>query len=265
MARRTAILNNKGGIGKTAVAMRLAEALARRGRRVLYVEIDAQGNATRRFGLRWTEGMQTVNEAVRADRVGSVRDSIHPIAWQEPYAERIRLVPAWLELDDRIVEAGIPGSHLRLVKGLQGADNDFDETILDCPPSLSHLTQLALASSHQALAVTEAEQDSIRGARRVLEFIEQKSYALHNEDLKVVGVVMTRMDATRAVDRSQLASAREIFGDLLWDPIIPRLNVFKEIDTNGSPITRATGDKAGAARASFELLADTFEKRSRTV
>ncbi|MFJ8982897.1 ParA family protein [Streptomyces sp. NPDC102282] len=264
MARRTAILNNKGGVGKTAVAMRLAEALARRGRRVLYVEVDAQGNATRRFGVRWSEGMQTVNEAVRADSVGVVRQAIHPIGWREEYADRISLVPAWLELDDRIMEAGIPGSHLRLVKGLQGADDDFDETILDCPPSLSHLTQLALAASHQAIAVTEAEQDSIRGARRVLEFIAQKSYALHNEDLKVTGVIVTRMDTTRSVDRSQLASAREIFGDLLWEPVVPRLNVFKELDTNGSPITRATGEKAGAARATFELLADTFEKRSLT-
>jgi cellulose biosynthesis protein BcsQ len=138
----------------------------------------------------------------------------HDDTREEDYADRIRLVPAWLELDDRIMEAGIPGSHLRLVKGLQGADDDFDETILDCPPSLSHLTQLALAASHQAIAVTEAEQDSIRGARRVLEFIAQKSYALHNEDLKVTGVVVTRMDATRAVDRSQLSSAREIFP--LW-------------------------------------------------
>ncbi|MFJ1900399.1 ParA family protein [Streptomyces sp. NPDC088115] len=152
-----------------------------------------------------------------------------------------------------------------MAKALQSADDDFDETILDCPPSLSHLTQLALAASHQAIAVTEAEQDSIRGARRVLEFIAQKSYVLHNEDIKVTGVIVTRMDTTRSVDRSQLTSAREIFGDLLWDPVIPRLNVFKELDTNGSPITLATGEKAGAARASFELLADTFEKRSLTV
>lgn len=265
MARRTAILNNKGGVGKTAVAMRLAEALARRGRRVLYVDVDAQGNATRRFGVRWSEGMQTVSEAVKADRVGVLRQSIHPIAWEEEYAKRISLVPAWLELDDRIMEAGIAGSHLRLVKALQGADDDFDETILDCSPSLSHLTQLALAASHQAVAVTEAEQDSIRGVRRALEFIAQKAYVLHNEDIKVTGVIVAKMDATRSVDRSQLASARDLFGDLIWDPVIPRINAFKEIDTNALPITRATGEKAGAARAVFELLADTFEKRSLAV
>ncbi|MEV8347135.1 ParA family protein [Streptomyces niveus] len=265
MARRTAILNNKGGVGKTATGMRLAEALARKGRRVLYVEGDPQGNAMRRFALRWFEGMRGTNEAVQADQVGVVRQSIHRIGWQEDYADRIRIVPAWLELDDRTAEAGIPGSHLRLVKGLQGADDDFDETILDCPPSLSHLTQLALAASHQAIVVTEAEQDSIRGARRAMEYIAQKAYALHNEDLKVTGAVMTRMDATRSVDRAQLASAREIFGDLMWEPVIPRLNVYKEIDTNGQPITKATGEKAGIARASFELLADTFEKRSLTV
>ncbi|MET9484760.1 ParA family protein [Streptomyces sp. NPDC006638] len=265
MARRTAILGNKGGVGKTSVAMRLAEALAREGRRVLYVDIDAQGNATRRFGVRWYEGVQGTNEAVLANKVGAVRDSIHQIKWSVGYADRIKLVPAWLELDDRIAEAGVPGSHLRLVKALQGADDHFDETLIDCPPSLSHLTQLALASSHQAIAVTEAEQDSVRGARRLVRWIAERAYDLHNEDLKVVGVVATRVDLTKSIDRAQLASIREIFGDLVWDPVIPRINGFKEIDSNGSPITGATGEKAGVMRASFELLAATFEKRSLTV
>ncbi|MER0450175.1 ParA family protein [Streptomyces sp. Edi4] len=263
--RRTAVLNNKGGIGKSTTAVRLAEALAKRGKRVLLVDMDPQGNATRRLGVRYEEGAPSISEAILANKVGAAAGVIRDISWDADYADRIKVCPAWLELEERMYEAGAPGSHLRLAKALQGADDDFDETVLDCPPSLFHLANLALAAAHQALIVTEAEQDSVRGAKRVRQHIADNKFQLHNDELELIGVIVSRMENTTPVDIAQLASIRTLFGDLVWDPIIPRIKLAKVADNNALPLAQVRGRQAGQLRAVFELLADTYEKRSVTV
>lgn len=267
-ARRTVVLNNRGGVGKSDITVRLAAALAKRKRRVGVLDFDPQGNASRRCGWRYNEEAPqlTVSEAVRADKVGAMAGVWTSVAWDVEYAQRMVLAPAWLELENRMAEAGVQGNHLRLAKALQGADDHLDDVLIDCPPSLFHLTQMALAAGHQALIVTEAEIDSILGAKRVRDFVDQKRHLLHNDELTLAGVVVNNLDPSgKALEREQLASIRRIFGDLVWEPVIHRRAALATADNQALPLELTKASGAGPARAAFELLAETYEKRSVTV
>src|SRR5690606_24346007 len=108
MAQRVAMVNNKGGVGKTTTTVRMAESLAKAGRRVLVVDIDPQGNASRRLGWSYNphDPQLTISEAIQADQPGTVAQVVQPIGWDAEYASRIALAPARLELENRMSEAG---------------------------------------------------------------------------------------------------------------------------------------------------------------
>ncbi|MFK0231387.1 ParA family protein [Streptomyces sp. NPDC090303] len=264
MARRTVVINNRGGVGKSDVTLRLGAALAKRGRRVGLLDFDPQGNLSRRAGWTYNEAQPqvTVSEAVQSNRVGAMRQVWTPVNWDIEYADRMRLAPAWLELENRYAEAGVPSAHLRLAKALQGADDDLDHVLIDCPPSLFHLTQMAFAAGDGVLLVTRAEIDAILGARRVREFIAEHKVGLHADDLTIDGVIVNDYEQARPRQRQQLESIRRIFGDLVWDPIIGRREIMANASNDHVPLEQAKGSQLQQAVAGFELLADTYEKRT---
>lgn len=261
MAKRVAVVNNKGGVGKTTTTVRLAEALAKAGRRVLVVDLDPQGNSSRRLG--WVYNVDdpqlTISEAIQADRPGVAAQVVQPIGWEVEYAARIALCPARLELENRMAEAGVAGAWRRLVKALDGADDGFDYTLIDCPPSLFHLTQLGMAAADHLLVVTEPEYDSVEAAVRVRDFISERAADLANPDLSLVGVVINAMQ-NLASHADQRDSVREIFGDLVWDPIVRHRSLLVDADGDEVPLTEIRGEKANEVRATYELLAQEFVK-----
>jgi chromosome partitioning protein len=263
MAHRTAIVNNKGGVGKTSTTIRLAEGLAKRGRRVLVVDLDPQGNASRRLGWEFdaSDPQPTISEAIESGAPGTAAQVIRPIGWEVEYASRIALAPARLGLENRLAEAGVVGAHRRLVKALDGADDTMDYTLIDCPPSLFHLTQMGLAAADDALIVTEPDYDSVEAAVRVRDFVRNRAVDLANPDLHLVGVIINAMQ-DRAVDADQRDSVRRIFGQLVMQPVVDRLVVLKEADNDALPISEMRGQKASRIRAAFELLAEDYEKRT---
>lgn len=263
MARRTVVINNRGGVGKSDVTLRLGAALAKRGRRVGLLDLDPQGNLSSRAGWVYNEKAPqvTVSEAIQADRVGAMAEVWTSVAWDVEYASRMKLAPAWLELENRYAEAGVVGSHLRLAKALQGADDDLDHLLIDCPPSLFHLTQMAMAAGDGVLMVSRAEIDSILGAKRVRDFIYEKRSALHADDLDIDGVVVNDYEQGKPRQRQQLQSVRRIFGDRVWDPVIARHESIANAANDRVPLEQAKGSKLGQAVGTFELLADTYEKR----
>lgn len=118
MARRVAIGNNKGGVGKSTITIRLAKA----GCRVPVVDLDPQGNVSRRLGWTYDAAPQlTISGALQGDRVGVAAQVIEPIGWDAPDAGMITLAPARLELENRTSEARVVGAHRRLAKALEGS------------------------------------------------------------------------------------------------------------------------------------------------
>jgi cellulose biosynthesis protein BcsQ len=261
MAHRVALCNNKGGVGKSTTTVRLAEGLAKAGHRVLVVDMDPQGNASRRLGWAYNpaDPQLTISEAIQADRAGAVAQVIQPIGWQAEYADRIALAPARLELENRMSEAGIVGAWRRLAKALEGADDHYAYTLVDCPPSLFHLTQMALAAVDSALIVTEPEYDSVEAAVRVRDFVRDRAVELANPDLSLLGVIVNARQ-NLASHADQLASVREIFGDLVWDPVVPQRSLLVDADGDEVPLTEVRGEKAGEVRATYELLAQAMVK-----
>ncbi|MFD3572002.1 ParA family protein [Streptomyces sp. NPDC058667] len=259
MARRVAMVNNKGGVGKTTTTVRLAEALAKEGKRVLVVDMDPQGNASSFLGWTWDpeQKQPTISEAVQAATEGAARPVIQPIAWDAPYAERIALAPATLDLETRMSEAGVSGAWRRLDMALEGVDDHFDFTLIDCQPSVFHLTQLALAAAHDAVIVTEADLYSIEAAKRMHAFVTQRAPKdLANPTLSVRGVVVSALKST-SLQAEQRDSIRAIFGDLVWEPSVKLRTTLAEANTDALPLTDA---RTADSRATYELLAQAFLK-----
>jgi len=264
MATRVAIGNNKGGAKKTTLAVRLAEALAKAGKKVGVVDFDPQGNASRRLG--WKDDPAapklTASEAIEYNEgkivhEGQAAEVWQPIGWTTPYAERIRLIPARYTLEDRATEAGIRGAWRRLAKALKGTDDDLDYVLIDCPPSLGHLTQMALGACHFALASTEPEYDSIEAAVRYRDFVAASGEDLGSPDLAFLGLVVSAYDMRVGGHVGQLAGAREIFGDQVWG-VVPRRSLITNADEFAQPLDEIADSHE--VRAVFENLAQRFVK-----
>ena len=265
MATRVAIGNNKGGAKKTTLAVRLAEALAKAGKRVGVVDFDPQGNASRRLG--WKDDPEApqltaaeaieYNDKVQVVYEGQAAQVWQPIGWTTPYAERIRLIPARYTLEDRATEAGMKGAWRRLAKALKGTDDDLDYVLIDCPPSLGHLTQLALAACHFALASTEPEYDSIEAAVRYRDFVGASGDDLGNPDLSFLGVVVSAYDMRVGAHVGQLAGARQIFGEQMWG-VVPRRSLITNADEYAQSLDEI--NDSHEVRGVFENLAQRFVK-----
>lgn len=192
--RRIAVKNNKGGVGKTTVTIVLAEALARRGRRVLLVDMDPQGNLSRRT-LAAAHPDPTVHgsisEVLAARVKGGAATAILPCAWDT--GGLIDVIPADLSLEDRAEEAATPRSDARLHRVLYGVTDDYDYTLIDCGPALGHLAQMVTAAldgpEDGVYIVVEPGADAIAGACRVAEQVRQWADLL-DVDAPVLGVIV---------------------------------------------------------------------------
>ncbi|MFH8259317.1 ParA family protein [Streptomyces roseolus] len=190
-------------------------------------------------------------------RQDAARTTVLPIAWDAPYAERMTLAPATLDLESRMSEAGVSGAWRRLDMALDGVDDHFDYTLIDCRPSVFHLTQMALAAAHDVVIVTEADLYSVEAAKRVYEFVVQRAPKdLATPTLAIRGIVVSALAPT-ALQAEQRDSIRDIFGNLVWEPAIKVRTTLAEANPDTLPLTDA---RVAEPRAMYELLAQSFLK-----
>jgi cellulose biosynthesis protein BcsQ len=242
MAYRVMIGNHKGGTGKTVGTINLAVALARRGYRVLVVDMDPQGNCSRRLGVAVTEATLTISEVLKAAEVGAAAAAVVPCGFDD-YADRIDVIPARFDLENRISEAGVVGAVSRLDRVMRGVDDGYDFTLFDCPPSLGHLVQLVMAASRYALVTIEPEYDGVEGAVRYVRFVSEYGAAVGSPDLAVVGAVVCRVREQLGAHRFQVDGLADTFGSLVWEPRVSEAAVQKDASDTASPLT-ALGSRA---------------------
>src|SRR5699024_3212412 len=265
MARRVAIGNHKGGSGKTQTVTGLAAALAEQGRRVLVVDMDPQANASRRLDAAFSrdDPTPTTAEVVHDGSSGIAAQAIRPCGWDEPYDSRIDVIPARFDLDNRLSEAGLIGAVLRLSIALEGVDDEHDVTLIDCQPSLSHLTQLALAAAHHAPAVVDPEYDGVDGALRYREFVTDATTrrGLGNSELSWLGAVVNRYDRRVGAQTFQLEGLPETFGaDLIWQPHVPERAAAKDAADAAIPLRQLGGSRGAELAEIYTHLAHRLEK-----
>lgn len=236
------ILNHKGGTGKTTSAINLGAGLARRGKKVLLVDVDPQANLTEGLGVRNTE----------ISIYDSIRDSRKlPIV---PISENLDLVPSSMDLLGAELEiVSKMGREKIITKLLKPLKNNYDYIILDCPPALGLLTINAIVASDTVLLPLEAEYFAYKGIDRLIGVIDQVKEHF-NEDLTIGGVFITKCNNQRMLTQTIVNSITEHFHEKVFDTKI-RINVsLSEAQLQGQSIFDYAPDSNGAK--DYEMLVE---------
>lgn len=198
--RVVALMNQKGGVGKTTTAVNLAAAAAHLGRRTLLVDMDPQAHATLHLGVD-PDALEHSVYSVLLDADGDPRQALAPAG------ERLAVLPAETDLAAAETElAGQPQRHHRLHRALQRLAPDFDLVLIDCPPSLGLLTLNALAAAREVLIPMQAHFLALQGVSKLLETVRLMTASV-NPSLRVSGVVLCMHD-------TQTTHAQEVVADL---------------------------------------------------
>jgi chromosome partitioning protein len=247
-----AIANQKGGVGKTTTAVNLSTCLAVKGKRVLLIDLDPQGNATSALGLEGTTG-KSLYEAL----IG------HADIKQKIVSTRfagLSMVPADLDLAGAEIEVARLDDHLtRLRDVLAGISQEsgYDYLFLDCPPSLGILMTNALAAAHQLLIPLQCEYFALEGLSKIVHLVNQIRAV--NEVLSIGGIIMTMYDARTNLSQQVVNEVRQHFPHLVYQTIIPRTVRLGEAPSFGKPIIEYEPHGAGAT--AYRALAEEFVQR----
>lgn len=233
-----AVANQKGGVGKTATTINLADALARASHRVLVIDADPQANATAILDVELDVESRTLHDVLTAVATGqagpgALAAATHPAG---PAWDGIDVVPAQRELASREADNS-PGREFHLRTAMDGAVEGYDVVLIDCPPSLGALTLGALTAAMSVLIVTEPRASSVDGVAELAVTIDTvRRY--YNKKLTTAGILINRWRSDRldrAVWRQELGA---IYGAAVIDHPLPEREVVAVAATNHVPVPR---------------------------
>jgi chromosome partitioning protein len=247
-----AVANQKGGVGKTTTAVNLSACLAEKGKRVLLIDLDPQGNATSALGLEGVDGKSLYEPLIGQ---AAVTDEIVPTRF-----ERLSMIPASLDLAGAEIEVARLDDHLtRLRDVLRSfvAKAPFDYAFLDCPPSLGILMTNALAAADKVLIPLQCEYFALEGLSKIVQVVEQIRAV--NSNLSIGGIIMTMYDARTNLSQQVLNEVRQHFADVVFQTIIPRSIRLGEAPSFGRPIIEYEPNGVGAT--AYRALSEEFLQR----
>jgi len=227
-ARVIAIVNQKGGVGKSTTAVNLGASLALLGRRVLVVDIDPQGNTTTGVGV----DKRTVERDIYAVLLQNA-----PVAdvARSTEVENLSIVPATLNLAGAEVELVSTLQRENLLKrALANVVGDYDEILIDCPPSLGLLTINALTAAHEVIIPVQAEYYALEGLSQLIAIVRRIKEGL-NPDLTIRGVLITMFDGRTKLATEVLEEVHRFFPDRVFATQIPRNIRLSEAPSYGKP------------------------------
>lgn len=252
-ARIVTFVNQKGGVGKTTTAVNTAAALARKGQRVLLVDLDPQSNATSACGIDGTD-----------------RDGVYDMILDEMPGERcvvpvegenFALVPSNPALAGAEVElVPLMARERRLTNALAPMREAYDWILVDCPPSLGLLTINALTAADRVVVPVQCEYMALEGLSRLMDTLELVRRNL-NPGLAVLGVVLTMYDGRTRLSGEVANEVRSHFKTITFETVIPRSVRLSEAPSHGQSIFRY--DSGGRAATAYEALAGEILARAR--
>ena len=255
-ARIVALANQKGGVGKTTTAINLATALAAAGRRVLVIDLDPQGNASTGLGLQRTARAVTSYELI----LGEAELDQVVLATAIP---QLSIVSASQDLAGAEVElAGRERREFLLSRAIRSRVRDYDDVLIDCPPSLNLLTINALVAADSVLVPLQCEFYALEGLTQLMRTIERVQRAL-NPRLELQGMVLTMYDQRNNLCDQVARDVRGHFGARVFDTMIPRNVRVAEAPSHGKPVL--IYDHACAGSQAYIRLAAEMLRRSNGV
>lgn len=254
MGKVIAIANQKGGVGKTTTCVNLASCLAEKGKKVLLLDCDPQGNATSGLGIAKGELKKCVYD-VLIKKV-PLKDIIVATAWKNLWVApaTINLAGAEIDLVNQMNREGCLKRALDEVKG------EYDFVLIDCPPSLSLLTINALTAADSVLIPIQCEFYALEGVAQLMNTAERVQEML-NPDLELEGILMTMSDTRTNLTNDVVAEVKKHFPSLLYKTIIPRSVRLGEAPSFGQPIN--VYDPKAKATEVYRALAQEVLKHGR--
>ncbi len=246
MGKVISVSNQKGGVGKTTTTVNLAAFLAEKGKRVLIIDIDPQGNAGFGIGINAEEIETTIYE-VLIDEI-PIEEAIF-----KTEIEGLSIIPSNIHLSGAQVNLlDTEGKEFILRNKLKKIRDYYDYIFIDCPPSLGVLTLNSLVAADSVLIPLQCEYYALEGLSQLLQIIVMVQERL-NKTLKIEGVVLTMFDTRTNLAAQVVSDVREYFKDKVFDTIIPRNVKLSEAPSFGKPI--GLYDKTCAGSISYEKLA----------
>ena len=239
MGRTIAIANQKGGVGKTTTAINLSAALAEKGKKVLTIDLDPQGNTTSGLGIDKNNCKYTVYELMLDEC--SIKQCIRSNIY-----DNLCLIPSNVNLSAAEIELiGVKDKEYILKNEVEWIKDDFDYIIIDCPPSLNMLTVNGMTTADSVIVPIQCEYYALEGLSQLLHTINLVKERL-NPRLIIEGVVFTMYDARTNLSLQVVENVKNNLNQQIYKTIIPRNVKLAEAPSYGLPITIYDGKSAGA-------------------
>ena len=228
------VINQKGGVGKTTTVINLAAGLSKLKKKILVIDLDPQGNATTGLGLS--------NVDNSSDTIYGVLNGSKEITQviKKTEFDNLDIVTSNVDLSGLEVETADDSNRAFILKDkltayLKNSSGSYDYVLIDCPPSLSLLTVMALVSSRSLLVPLQTEFFALEGLTQLMKTIERIKLNL-NTDLKIRGILLTMYDKRNKLSSQVEREARDYFAEKVYSTVIPRNVRLSEAPSHGVPV-----------------------------
>ena len=250
MGKIISIANQKGGVGKTTTAINMSTILAKRGKKVLFIDADPQGNGTSGLGVNKEQKFSIYDVLIEDIEVENTL--------QKTQVKNLDLCPSNMNLAGAEVQlVPMEDREYRLKTKLNNIRDKYDFIIIDCPPSLGLITLNAFTASNSVLIPVQCEYYALEGLGQLLNTVELVRKHM-NKDFKVEGALLTMYDARTNLSNQVVKEVKRYFEDKVYKNVIPRNVKLSEAPSYGMPITLYDPRSKGAK--SYEKFTREFLK-----